>query len=294
MADTTADQKTRNTTPSFAFEQVAARLKPFDLMRVGILPSERNRVQSLLEKARAAGATGRGEEAQALTEQANRQRSVGRNHALFPIFQTDGLVFPYNPIISEGLSVKYDAVELTHTNESFHVYRATDNVRISISNAVWTCDTFDNAVYAMSVIHFFRTYTQMDFGRNQSGRPPSPMWFSAYGHYAFHQVPVLLEKVDWSFPNDVDYVGIPEFGTDEYVSRELKFRRGGAGNNASYTWLPMKFEVSSISLVVQHSPRFWTRWSLDDFRSGRMLRERKSFHSLPPRFSGKRKGTTGS
>jgi len=281
VADKTQDSKT-----SFAFEQVAVTLEPFDLMNIG--ETDRGLVQDRLQRAKSSTSSSLAERAFEERDLTNSLRRRSSQHALFPILMTGGLVFPYNPIISEGVSVNYDAVELTHANESFHVYRNTDNVRISIQNAVWTCDTFDNAVYALSVLHFFRTYSQMDFGKNQTGRPPSPMWFSAYGNYAFHRVPVLLEKADWSFPNDVDYVGIPEFDTDEYISRRLSFAKHGTGLNHAYTWLPMKFEVSSISLVVQHSPRFWSNWSLADYRSGDMLRSRKSFHKLPANFVNKR------
>lgn len=133
----------------------------------------------------------------------------------------------------------------------------------------------------MSVLHFMRSYSFMDFGNFRTGRPPSPMWFSAYGNYAFYKVPVLLEKADWSFPNDVDYVGIPEFGSSEYIERRLQTKRNASGN---YTWLPMKFTISSISLIVQHSPRYWTNWSLDDYRSGEMLKkDGKSFHTTQSR-----------
>ena len=278
--------KVQDSKPSFAFEQVAAVLEPFDLLKIG--ETDRRLVQDRLQRAKSARNSSVAEMAFEERDLTNPVRRRASQHALFPILMTGGLVFPYNPIISEGVNVNYDAVELTHANESFHVYRNTSNVRISIQNAVWTCDTFDNAVYALSVLHFFRTYSQMDFGKDQTGRPPSPMWFSAYGNYAFHRVPVLLEKADWSFPNDIDYVGIPEFDTDEYISRRLRFAKHGTGLNHAYTWLPMKFEVSSISLVVQHAPRFWSNWSLADYRSGDMLRKRGSFHKLPANFVNKR------
>jgi len=283
MAVSILPELKRNDLPTFAFEHVACRLEPFDLMKLAFKTGgidQRSDVSELIQRARMRGASDIGQMMRGVAQVANEQRKTDTSHALFPIFLTNGLVFPYNPTISEGISVKYDAVELTHANESFHVYRATDNVRINISNSVWTCDTFDNAVYAMSALHFFRTYSQMDFGAGRSGRPPSPMWFSAYGNYAFHRVPVLLEKADWTFPNDVDYVGIPEFGSNEYAERKLKFERDATN---PYTWMPMKFEISSISLVVQHSPRFWTTWNLDDFRSGRMVQQgRKSFHATLP------------
>lgn len=282
MPSTTGSNQNQDQRPTFAFEHVAAKLEPFDLLSLGISPggnSNQNFARTQLQAARVGTTSDPTTQSAAVTDDGG--RSNRSTHALFPIFQTQGLVFPYNPIISENTSIKYDAIELTHTNESFHAYRGTDNVRINISNAMWTCDTFENAIYALAVLHFFRTYSMMDFGRGRSGRPPSPMWFSAYGNYAFHRVPVLMEKADWSFPNDIDYVGIPESGSPEYINRQIVFERKPGSSNA-YTWLPMKFEVSGISLIVQHSPRFWTNWNLDDFRSGNMVRVgRKSFHNLP-------------
>lgn len=226
---------------SFAFEQVFAHLLPFQFPD-GLTPGD-------------------------------------TSHPLAPIMATGGLVFPYNPTVSEGISVKYDQIELTHTNESYYAYKGTDNVRISITDAKWTCDTFENAVYALSVLHFFRSYSFMDFGRFKTGRPPSPMWFSAYGNYAFRRVPCFMETANWSFPNDVDYVGIPEFGSPEYTSRTLQRRRNASGK---YTWLPVVFNVSSISLIVQHAPSYWTNWSLDDYYSGAMLRCDGTFHKIGP------------
>ncbi len=278
--------------PSFAIEHVAARLEPFDLLRLGLKlggTDQRSDTTESIQGGRTSNIPNRGEQIAARTNPANSQQNSKSKHALAPIFDTGGLVFPYNPTISESISVKYDSMELTHTNESFHVYRGTDNVRINIGDAVWTCDTFDNAVYALSALHFLRTYSQMDFGIGRTGRPPSPMWFSAYGNYAFHRVPVLMEKADWTFPADVDYIGIPEFGTPEHQARTLLYERN---DSTQYTWLPMTFKVSSISLVVQHSPSFWSNWNMDMYRSGELLRKRKNFHITDPSLNS-RKGNGG-
>lgn len=273
-----ATSKTKDNRPSFAFEQVAAKLEPFDLLNIA-LSSGSNKVEEALERSRLTGSNDPVAMSAAVSaEKEDQQRTSKDEHALFPIIATNGLVFPYNPSITENLSVKYDAIDLIHANESVNVYKSTDNPRINLSDCHWTCDTFDNAIYALSVVHFLRSYSQMDFGRGRTGRPPSPMWFSAYGDYLYHRVPVLLEKADFSFPPDVDYVGIPQFGSPEYIARRLKKRRD---NTTNYTWMPMKFTVSSISLVVQHSLTYWTTYSLDDYRSGAMLRNRNSFHALP-------------
>ena len=195
-------------------------------------------------------------------------KGVPEDHPTYPINRTQGLIFPYNPSITENVNIAYDRVDLTHSNEGFHAYKNTDNVKINISDAVWTCDTFDNAVYALAALHFFRMHSFMDFGRGRSGRPPSPMWFSAYGNFIYRRIPVLLQSADWSFPNDVDYVGVPEFGTSDYVNKRLATSRNTGGR---YSWMPVKFTVTGINLVVQHSPAYWTGWNLDDYWSGRSM-----------------------
>jgi len=273
--DTSSARVSENT--SYFIEGVSARLEPFDLFTLTDNEGGVDWINTRLPR------TAGGSMQDLLKEKALQENSstfrVDGNHALYPIVKTGGLVFPYNPIITEGVSVRYASTELTHSNEMYNTYQATDNVRINISDSKWSCDTFDNAVYALSALHFFRSYSQMDFGRNRTGRPPSPMWFSAYGNYAFHRVPVLMEKADWTFPNDIDYVGIPEFGSTEYLDKQLAVERKPGQSN--YTWLPVIFNVSSISLVVQHSPKYWINYNLDDYRSGAMIRTgRKSFHAI--------------
>lgn len=290
---------------SFAFEHVAAKLIPFDLDRLAQAasgaPMSAGQIRSNVDNRTDytnSDLNAQGNRTQRTARRlgpnmtTNLQGSLSqRNHPLSPIVETLGLVFPYNPSISEKISVKYDSIDLTHTNENYYAYKGTDNVRITISNAVWTCDTFENAVYALAVQHFFRSYSYMDFGAPRAsnsrptGRPPSPMWFSAYGEYAWNRVPVLLESADWSFPNDIDYVGIPQPGTSEWASRVLLTKKQATDH---YTWMPMKFEIGSISLIVQHSPLYWINWNLEDFRSGAMVRRdggqannRGGFHRLP-------------
>ena len=205
-------------------------------------------------------------------------------HPLYPLTLTNGLVFPYNPIISEALSVKYDTVEMTHTNEAVHTYKNTENVRITLSECVWTAETFDQAVYLLGVIHFFRSYRLMDYGstygrtgKTATGKPPAPMWFYAYGSYLYEQVPVLVERVEYSFPNDVDYVGVPNPGTSAYISQTLQYATGTSissflSQTGGYTWVPMKFTIGSIGMVVQHSVGYWKKtFNLEDFKAGRLV-----------------------
>ncbi len=273
----------KDTSPSFAFEQVAARLVPFDFSDIGAASVTGGAAANPAPPAATPGEDSCKQQNRSIVMNISKTSGVDssgenmdRNNALWPTFMTGGLVFPYNPAISENVQVNYDAIEITHSNESYNFYKNTANVRISLSNCVWTCDTFDNAIYALAVLHFLRSYSNMDFGRCGTGKPPSPMWFSAYGNYAFNRIPVFMEKADWTFPNDVDYVGIPEPGSTEYKARKMITSR--SPTTGSYTWMPMKFEVSAISLIVQHTPSYWLDWSLSDYRTGAMLKNRGGFH----------------
>ena len=202
------------------------------------------------------------------------------SHPLYPLTLTGGLVFPYTPTISESLGTKYDATELVHSNENVHTFKNNDNVRITLSECVWTSETWDQAIYTLGVIHFFRSYRLMDFGRGKTGRPPSPMWFSAYGSYLYNALPVLIERVDLAFPADIDYVGVPNPGTTAYNQQQLNFSTSASSNVAGtflsqsgdFTWIPVKFTIASIQMVVQNAVTYWTkRFDLAAFKAGQLL-----------------------
>lgn len=230
--------------------------------------------------------------------------NVKETEPLYPIIKTGGLVFPYAPTISESRAVNYSKTgDIVHSNEAYWTFQSAENVQISISNAVFTADTLENARYMMAAIHFFRTYTLMDFGSGRSGRPPSPMWLSAYGKYGFRKVPVLLKNVEipWD-TQDVDLVGVPNFENTGYGQasttpaniggRDVRIFQTMARSSdqqnqptqaytaEDFTWLPMKLSIPSIQLVVQHSAQYWKTFSLDDFRSGSMLSSRETPSSV--------------
>ena len=232
------------------------------------------------------------------------KQEFGNDHALAPLNKTDGLVFPFLPSITETHSVSYDASSLVHTNEQYNTYRDTKNVEISLSNCIFTCDTIENAQYALAAIMFFRSYTKMDYGvtradRSQpyspaTGRPPSPMWFSALGKFGYDNVPVILNGC--SIPTadpDIDLVAVPNPGAIDYnaaiddavtqsksLSTQQEYIRRAFSNldfnEDTVTYLPMKFTIDSISLTVQHSPTYWKAFSLSEYRSGDMIRRGES------------------
>lgn len=217
---------------------------------------------------------------------------------LAPIYATGGLIFQYTPTITEAIQVNYSTSgDLPHTNEQYNVFKNRANRTIDLGNVVFTADTYANAKYALAAIHFFRTYSMMDFGKNGTGRPPSPMWFSALGEFMYDRVPVLLSGASFNFDgtsHDLVQLAKNTSSVKSNVLEEPGAARAGdlanqflptgelpdirqvrdvgediGGTNA---WIPAKVEISNVRLTVQHSPKYWKEeFSLEDFKSGSLI-----------------------
>ena len=47
----------------------------------------------------------------------------------------------------------------------------------------------------------------------KAGNPPPVIFLNAYGNYVFKNVPVVVTKMTWQFPNDCDYIGCNVVGS---------------------------------------------------------------------------------
>ena len=117
------------------------------------------------------------------------------------------LEFPYTPQIEYGVDVKYDTFNLTHTNYQPYAYTRTENPSLSM-NCKFSAHTTDHFNQSVAAIRFLRTYTKMNYGRQDPDRglPPRILRFFAYGPQLFNDVPVVISKFSISFPEDIDYV----------------------------------------------------------------------------------------
>lgn len=205
-------------------------------------------------------------------------------HPLGPIQSTGGLVFIIPPVVSENATVNYtSAGTFVNTNEDINVYQNTSNRTITLSNIRFPCDTLENTRYAMAALHFFRSYTLMNYGAGETGRPPSPMWFSGYGNYMWNAVPCLYQGYDFSIDNnDVDLVNIsdPEdfqaavsnINNTNNLNADIESFRSNQGSSAN--WMPSILSFGGITLKVQHTPNYWKNdFSLDKFKKGQLLDE---------------------
>lgn len=255
-----------------------------------------------------------------------KRASADQTDPLYPIYEAGGLVLQYTPRITESIKINYNkSSDLVHSNENYYVYQSTDNRTISLSNVTFTSDNAANARMALAAMHFFRAYSYMDFGSGKSGRPPSPMWFSAYGKFAWDRVPVIMTSSDITFDEMIDTVPVdnpgsgtarmsspspiaewvnpdtgvstsstsqwvnpdavsspwvnPDTGTiggSELLRQQAAAQVQSSQLSANTTWLPMKLTIGTISLIEQHSPKYWRGFSLDDYRSGKMLASRET------------------
>ena len=167
-----------------------------------------------------------------------------------PLAQTNGLVFPFTPTIDVNQSVDYSSYDAVHTNQEFMAYTRTKAPVINITGK-FTAQNQTEAQYALAAVHFCRVSNKMSFGSGSNlGTPPPILLFSAYGEYAFQDLPVIVTGFNTTWPEDVDYIKVPN----------------------STTWVPAIFSIT-LNLTVQNSPAKMRAFNLDQFRSGAQVKQ---------------------
>jgi hypothetical protein len=125
---------------------------------------------------------------------------------LAPLFETDGVIFPYTPSIETSYSANYDKYDLVHSNYRGYFYKNSAVNDINI-RGVFTAQDTAEAEYMLAVIHFFRSVTKMFYGQDAlRGAPPPLVYLSGFGDYQFNDHPCLVSNFSYSLPNEVDYI----------------------------------------------------------------------------------------
>ena len=203
-----------------------------------------------------------------------------------PVGGLTKLEFMYTPQIEYSHDVKYDTYALTHTNYQPYAYGRSENPSISLS-CKFTAHTTEHFLRSEYAIRFLRTYTKMNYGRNdpQRGQPPRILRFFAYGANVFNDVPVLISKFGVTFPEDVDYVQ-GEFDNNNtiksFISRDVAKPTNTApgdtrspvvtasGDEGYKMYLPMIFTINISLLVQQNLSRAVNEFTLNDFAQGKL------------------------
>jgi hypothetical protein len=218
----------------------------------------------------------------------------GSNGILQPLRRTNGLVWPYQPIITYDQQVDYQAMELVHANQEIFAYNRTNSLRLTVAGD-FTVQNQQEGVYALAAIHFLRSVTKMYFGEKDpnAGVPPPVLLFDAYGPYMFNQLPVIVTQFQIQLNNDIDYVpvdltNITALSTDASSTQSTPALTGydDVTNSAlitgrmfqkdlssqdGYIWLPAVFNIS-VSITVQNTPYRLRQFELDKFRTGQLMK----------------------
>ena len=142
---------------------------------------------------------------------------------LWPLRQTDGVIFPYTPKIMMNYKADYETTSLTHSNYKGYFYKGSYTDQVSLS-ATFTAQDTAEAEYLLAVIHFFRSVTKMFYGQDPNrGAPPPLVYLTGLGEYQFTQHPCAVANFNYSLPGDVDYIrarSINVNGTDLTTRRD--------------------------------------------------------------------------
>ena len=229
---------------------------------------------------------------------------------LKPLYDTDGVIFPYTPSIETSYNANYEMYDLTHSNFRGYFYK---NSRVNDINirATFTAQDTQEAAYLLAVIHFFRSCTKMFYGAKDAyrGAPPPLTYLSGLGAYQFNNHPCVVSQFNYSLPPDVDY--IRALAPNNYGQNMLTQRaRTGAiaanpgmasltrllgtitkppvgatatpptpgmlnqniNNTSQATYVPTKIELSITLLPINTRNQVSTQFNMKEFASGALIK----------------------
>jgi hypothetical protein len=146
------------------------------------------------------------------------------NGILWPLKQTNGVIFPYMPKIDVAYKADYDSYSLTHSNYKGYFYKSSYTDAVTLT-ATFTAQDTSEANYLLAVIHFFRSVTKMFYGQDaQRGAPPPMVYLTGLGEYQFAAHPCVVSSFQYNLPNDVDYIraGSPNTNGTNLLTRRSR------------------------------------------------------------------------
>lgn len=196
-----------------------------------------------------------------ITPKAGIKNLAGTSNILAPLVTTNGFIFPYTPSITWDQSIEYGTQSLVHSNQDFRYYIRGKSVSFTITGD-FTAENNDTALYTLGCLHFLRAVSKMHYGGFGSGSststdsalgaPPPILTLSGYGAYMMNKLPVILEKFNMSWDNNVDYVKVVVDGLTN--------------------WIPITCSIS-VTLTVQNTPQKLRQFSYSDFASGKLMQQ---------------------
>ena len=223
---------------------------------------------------------------------------------LAPLAATDGVIFPYTPVINVSYTAGYDPTEITHSNYKIFQYKNSSVDNVSITCEFTAQDTFE-ANYLLAVIHFFRSVTKMFYGQDQNpkpGTPPPLCYLSGLGAFQFDAHPLAVTNFTYSLPNDVDYIragsttsgaGVPKSGSENKVNTGSSSssrmassginpgglasppKFSGSAGTTEPTYVPTKMQITITAIPIVTRNDISNKFSLKEYGTGKLLQGTK-------------------
>jgi hypothetical protein len=245
-----------------------------------------------------------------LAENANylyRDPNLNEQGIMWPLALTNGVVFPYTPVISTSYNANYTDQALTHSNYKGYFYQSSHVGEISIQ-AQFTAQDTTEANYLLAVIHFFRSVTKMFYGKDeQRGSPPPLVYLSGLGMNQFYGHPCVVSSFTYNLPDNVDYIrgtSVNNYGTDLLSRRTASKSSGVSGlgatgnrivnaglekffpankpapdpvvgsvnNTQLANYVPTKMEIDITLIPVQTRSQVSKQFSLKGFANGDLIK----------------------
>ena len=126
---------------------------------------------------------------------------------MYPLLNTDGVIFPYAPTLTIQQTAKYNSTDLTHSNYTNYFYQSSEVQAINIGGE-FSAQTPVDVNYVLATLHFFRSATKMFFGNSGEfqGSPPPIVYLDGYGKHYLPHVPCLITNFSHTMPPAVDYI----------------------------------------------------------------------------------------
>jgi len=131
------------------------------------------------------------------------------NALMYPLLETNGVIWPYVPQITVTHQANYTSAALTHSNYPAHFYNNSEVADIQVSGE-FTVQSPADGQYLMAAVYFFRSATKMFFGTGANvGNPPPIVFLDGYGSHYFPHVPCVITSFTHTMPSEVDYIQVP-------------------------------------------------------------------------------------
>ena len=191
------------------------------------------------------------------------------NPIMSPLWQTNGVVFPYTPTLTISHAAKYGTTTLTHSNYASYFYEGSEIGNFTL-NGEFSVQNIQEGQYLMAAIHFFRSCTKMFFGQSAlAGTPPPIVYLDGYGKAYLPRVPCVVTSFSHTMPDTVDYITVPVgISLDQTNIAGQAFNLFGAA-------VPQRLPaMSSISLTLQpvySRNNIANNFTLENFAAGGLL-----------------------